>query len=78
VNAINQQNNVNLSMKSLKRRQWKNVGLLSQNMKPCISTVDAKTSRTTSWDAILSPPWASKGFNMVNCFKGWCLGGFKP
>jgi hypothetical protein len=35
--------------------------------------MDAKTSQTTSWDAIFSPPWALKGLNMVNYFKGWCL-----
>jgi hypothetical protein len=32
--------------------------------------MDAKTSQTTSWDAIFSPPWALKGLNMVYYFKG--------
>ncbi len=36
-NVIDQQNNVNSPTRRLKRRQWKNMSLLSQNIKPCIS-----------------------------------------
>jgi hypothetical protein len=67
-NAINRQNNVDLLMKSLKRRWWKNVGLLPQNINLASLTMDVKTSQMTSWDAIFSPPWALKGLNMVNYF----------
>jgi hypothetical protein len=35
--VINQHNNVNPPTKILKKRRWKNVGLLSQNMKSYIS-----------------------------------------
>ncbi len=61
-NVINQQNNVNPPTRRLKRRQWKNMSLLSQNIKPCISlTMDAQVFWMASWDAILSPSLVQQG-----------------
>jgi hypothetical protein len=49
-NAIND-SNVNLLTRRMKERQWKNMGLLTQNNFAPL-TMDTKTSQT------ISPPWA--------------------
>jgi hypothetical protein len=34
------------------------MGLLTNNVKPASFIINAKSSYTTSWEALLSPPWA--------------------
>jgi hypothetical protein len=42
-------------MRKMKRRQWKDLSLFTSNL--TFFMMEMKASKTTSWDAVHTPPW---------------------